>query len=75
MSSPAPLYKLITLSNWLEFAWRSAFDGIDFQKRRIDFLALEMKERDEHVIATIYKNGFELVRVLQNEDYCFRRVE
>ena len=58
----------------VEFAWRSAFDGIDFHKRRIDFLALEMKDRDEHVIATLYKNGFELVRVLQNEDYCFRRV-
>ena len=57
----------------VESAWRSAFDGIDFKRRRIDFLALEMKERDEHVIATLYKHGFELVRVLQNEDYCFRK--
>lgn len=56
----------------VEFAWRAAFDGIDFKNRRIDFLALEMKDRDEHVIANLYKRGFELIRVLQNEDYCFR---
>ena len=57
----------------VEWAWRDAFEGIDFDRRQIDFLAIEMKKRDNEILAAMAKRGFDLVRIMGGEDYLFSR--
>ena len=56
----------------VEGAWRQVWQGIDFQRRHIDFLGIEMKTRDEKVISSMKAKGFELLAVQGGEDYLFK---
>lgn len=56
----------------VEKGWRQAFRGIDFEARMIDFLAIEMKEKDEEIISEMIGRGYELEKILEGEDYLFK---
>ena len=61
----------------VELAWPLVLEGIDFENREIDFLAVEMKGHDEsvkeHWLDRIAEHGMKFVYALGREDYIFSR--
>tara|TARA_R110001606_G_C15339263_1_gene646375 strand:+ start:109 stop:732 length:624 start_codon:yes stop_codon:yes gene_type:complete len=58
----------------VEDSWLEVLSGIDFEKREIDFLAIEMKGCEEHRVDSIQmlkSQGLELIKVQNGEDFLF----
>lgn len=61
----------------VENAWREVLSGIDFTRREIDFLAVEMKTENPRDrlgwINRLMANGMRFIHCLNNEDFIFVR--
>ena len=57
----------------VEDALPAVYQGLDFDRREFDFLALEMKQEHPQVMGDLFARGYRVAGIIGGEDYIFTR--
>lgn len=55
----------------VEEALPEVLEGVDFENRQFEFIALEIKEKRTEIVSLLKSKGYSLKQVLGQEDYVF----